>query len=77
MDFHMVADAYIDGVWRAFDMTGLSHDPRWSESPRLRRIRYRAHGRPRRRGLREQHVGDANIDGFLPIDNGVHPVSIV
>ncbi len=78
MDFHAVAEAYIDGVWRAFDATGLA--------PRSSLVRIATGRDASDIAFMDNHGGEVSvnsmwvsaiIDGFLPFDNGVDPVSIV
>ncbi|WP_433209201.1 transglutaminase-like domain-containing protein [Nocardia sp. CA-107356] len=78
MDFHAVAEAYIDGVWRVFDATGLA--------PRSSLVRIATGRDASDTAFMDNHGGEvfvnsmwvnAIIDGFLPFDNGVDPVSIV
>lgn len=77
MDFHTVAEAYIDGMWRAFDATGLA--------PRSALVRIATGRDASDIAFMDNHGGevfvksmwvDATIDGFVPFENGIDPVSI-
>lgn len=78
MDFHAVAEAYVDGMWRAFDATGLA--------PRSSLVRIATGRDASDAAFMDNHGGEvfvnnilvnAIVDGFLPFDNGVDPVAIV
>jgi transglutaminase-like putative cysteine protease len=77
MDFHAVAEAYIDGTWRAFDATGLA--------PRSSLLRIATGRDASDAAFLDNHGGEvyvdnmwvrATVDGFLPRDNGVDQVSL-
>ncbi|WP_406236764.1 transglutaminase family protein [Nocardia sp. NBC_01009] len=77
MDFHAVAEAYIDGGWRVLDATHLA--------PRLSLIRIATGRDASDAAFLDNHGGavyvsnmqvSATIDGYLPFDNGTDPVTL-
>jgi transglutaminase-like putative cysteine protease len=77
MDFHAVAEAYIDGVWRAFDATSLA--------PRSSLVRIATGRDASDVAFLDNHGGEvyvnnmrvgAIVDGYLPLDNGTDRVSL-
>ncbi|MBF6548788.1 transglutaminase-like domain-containing protein [Nocardia brasiliensis] len=77
MDFHAVAEAYVDGIWRAFDATGLA--------PRSTLVRIATGRDASDVAFLDNHGGEigvnslqvnATVDGFLPFDDNVTPTSV-
>ncbi|MFD0364167.1 transglutaminase family protein [Nocardia sp. GCM10030253] len=77
MDFHAVAEAYVDGTWRVLDATGLA--------PRSSLIRIATGRDASDAAFLDNHGGEvyvnnmrvgATIDGYLPFDNGADQVSL-
>ncbi|MFD6161816.1 transglutaminase family protein [Nocardia sp. NPDC060256] len=77
MDFHAVAEAYVDGAWRALDATGLA--------PRSTLVRIATGRDASDVAFLDNHGGEitvnslqvtALVDGYLPFDDNVTPTSI-
>ncbi|WP_378737837.1 transglutaminase family protein [Nocardia brasiliensis] len=77
MDFHAVAEAYIDGGWRALDATGLA--------PRCTLVRIATGRDASDVAFLDNHGGEitvkslqvtATVDGYLPFDDNIAPISI-
>lgn len=77
MDFHAVAEAYIDGVWRVVDATCLA--------PRSTLVRIATGRDAADTAFLDNHGGDvtlnnmwvsATVDGLLPSDDIAEPISI-
>ncbi|WP_405166918.1 transglutaminase family protein [Nocardia sp. NBC_01499] len=77
MDFHAVAEAYIDGTWRALDATGLA--------PRSTLVRIATGRDASDVAFLDNHGGEiivnsmritALVDGFLPFDDNITPTSV-
>ncbi|GAA5070508.1 transglutaminase-like domain-containing protein [Nocardia iowensis] len=77
MDFHAVAEGYVDGAWRALDATGLA--------PRGTLVRIATGRDASDIAFLDNHGGEitvrslqvtATVDGFLPFDDNIAPISI-
>ncbi|WP_174567695.1 transglutaminase-like domain-containing protein [Nocardia altamirensis] len=77
MDFHAVAEAYVDGSWRALDATGLA--------PRSTLVRIATGRDASDVAFLDNHGGEiivnslrvtAFVEGYLPFDDHVTPVSL-
>ncbi|MET7767112.1 transglutaminase family protein [Nocardia sp. NPDC005366] len=77
MDFHAVTEACVDGVWQVFDATGLA--------PRSTLVRIATGRDASDAAFLDNHGGEiyinnmwvnAFVEGFLPIDDGIAPVTL-
>ncbi|MFF3227947.1 transglutaminase family protein [Nocardia suismassiliense] len=77
MDFHAVAEAYIDGAWRALDATGLA--------PRSTLVRIATGRDASDIAFLDNHGGEmkvrslqihATVDGLLPFDDNLTPTAV-
>lgn len=77
MDFHTVAEAYVDGAWRAFDATRLA--------PRSTMVRIATGRDTADTAFLDNHGGEifvnnisvmATVAGLLPYDDHVSPVTV-